>query len=132
MKNSASWGIGVLAIAAWAGASNAGLNDPLLELRSWHWGRSSGGDFVKAEGEVANIVAWPLDRVEVVVTWTAKDGTLITSASALIQYNPVLPDQRSPFKVMAPWNPAMVGATIDFKMLGGPQLRWRERPAMKK
>jgi hypothetical protein len=42
-----------------------------------------------------------------------------SSDDALIDYNPILPGQKSPFKVYATWNPAMDNASISFKFMGG-------------
>ena len=54
-------------------------------------------------------------------------GGFITSDDALIDYNPILPGQTSPFKAMATENPAMRKASIDFKELMGGSIEWRDR-----
>lgn len=118
-----------LALSLTAGWAAAGPQDPLIELRSWRWSRSGSGHFVQADGEIANVALWPLDHVEAVVTWYAKGGALITSASALIEYDPLMPGQRSPFKVLGKWNPAMADARIDFRTFSGRPLRWVQRRA---
>ncbi len=90
-----------------------------LELISWNWGRSYGGSYVEGRGQVKNISDAALRNVEAVVNFYDKNGDFITSGSALIEFNPVLVGQISPFTVMETYNPAMKGATIQFKYLMG-------------
>lgn len=92
-----------------------------LVIVSWHWSESSA--FAIAEGEVLNVSNESLRNVEAVVTFRAVDGTFITSDSALIEYNPILPGQTSPFSVMATWNPQMKKASLRFKELLGTALQ---------
>lgn len=55
-----------------------------------------------------------------VVTFTTADGSFITSDTGLIEYDPLLPNQTSPWKVMTRWNPRMQRASVEFKtMFGG-------------
>ena len=77
--------------------------------------------FVMAEGRVTNISSRPLEHVEAVVEFLGSDGTFISSQSALIGYQPILPGQTSPWKVLGTWNPAMQGgkAKLSFKHLMG-------------
>ena len=51
----------------------------------------------------------------------------ITTDDAIIDYNPLLSEQVSPFTVMTRWNPAMKRARVEFKELMGPRLLHRER-----
>jgi hypothetical protein len=102
---------------------------PQLELESWTWTNEYG--YVTAEGRVKNIADTTLRSVEAVVTFTTKDGTFITSDDALIEFNPILPGQTSPFKVMTVYNPAMARATVEFKQLMGGTLRWRAKETRK-
>ena len=44
---------------------------------------------------------------------------MITSDSSLIEYDPILPGQTSPFKVIERYNPAMEKANIEFKHMWG-------------
>jgi hypothetical protein len=60
-----------------------------------------------------------LEHVTAVVQFYDKYGNFITSADALIDYNPILPNQISPFKVMATYNPEMKKAGVEFKYLMG-------------
>ena len=58
-------------------------------------------------------------------TFYGSDGGFVTSADALIDYNPILPGQTLPFKVMATHNPAMKTARVDFKELMGGSISFR-------
>jgi hypothetical protein len=88
-----------------------------LFVTDFHWSSEYG--WAKAEGRVKNVSLQNMRNVMAVVTWETKDGSFITSESALIEYNPILPDQLSPFKVMATYNPAMERANLEFKSLLG-------------
>jgi hypothetical protein len=98
---------------------------PQLELLDWHWSRQY--DFVTAEGQVKNITSEPIENVEAVVTFTDANGKFITTGEALIDFNPVLPGQTSPFQAMATWNPAMNNASVQFKSLFGGTIPCRKK-----
>jgi hypothetical protein len=99
---------------------------PQLTMRraDWSWHRTA-EMFVEAEGRVTNISSEPLDGVEAVVEFTSADGSFITSASALVDYQPMLPGQSSPWRVMGNWNPAMSKgkAKVSFKHLVGGEIQ---------
>ena len=103
----------------------AAISKPVLELQSWHWSTEHG--VAIAEGLVKNISDQKLKNVEVVVMFVDSNGDFITTGEALIEYNPILPGQTSPFKAMATANPAPGKAQIDFKTLFGGSLRWRKK-----
>ncbi|MEP7173436.1 MAG: hypothetical protein ABI705_08110 [Aestuariivirga sp.] len=88
-----------------------------LELIKWSWQREY--DYAIVEGVVRNISGQPLKNVEAVVSFQTKSGEFITADTALVDYNPILRGQASPFKVIARWNPAMARANIEFKYLFG-------------
>jgi len=88
-----------------------------LELLTWRWSSEYG--YVTAEGQVRNNSGRKLERVQALVTWYDKNGDMITSEASLIEYDPILPEQKSPFKVMKRYNPAMKSATIEFKFMWG-------------
>jgi uncharacterized protein YgiM (DUF1202 family) len=92
-----------------------------LRLESWSW--SHGHGYATAEGQVTNVSERSLKNVTAVVTFKARDGTFITSDDALIDYNPLLPGQTSPWKVLTPYNPAMKKAYVEFKTLFGGTIR---------
>lgn len=109
--------------------SPAPYQPPALELESWTWSHEYG--YATAEGRVKNISSEPLSRVEAVVSYSTKDGTFITSDDAIIEFDPILPGQTSPFKVITSYNPAMSRASVDFKKLMGGSIQWREREMRK-
>lgn len=90
---------------------------PQLELLSWKWSEESG--YASVEGQVKNISASSLKSVAAVATFYDDNGAFITSDDALIDFNPILPQQTSPFTVMKRWRPEMRKATIQFKELTG-------------
>lgn len=92
-----------------------------LEVLSSNWYKEYG--YVTYEGQVKNIADHKLKNVQAVVTWYDKNGSMITSETALIQYNPILPGQASPFKVMGTYNPAMDKAGVEFSYLMGGTIR---------
>lgn len=77
-------------------------------------------DFQITEGQVKNITDAPIRRIEAVVTWLDKGGGFITSDSAMIKFDPILPGQTSPFRITTTRNPAMSKYRVEFKqILGG-------------
>ena len=81
--------------------------------------------FVEAQGQVTNISSGSLRNVTAVVTFLTASGDFITSTDALIDFNPILPGQTSPWSVITTWNPAMQSARVEFKDLLGPKLNHR-------
>lgn len=74
-----------------------------VRLHSWHCTTEYG--YHQIDGEIENISDRPLDRVMIYATFKGSDGTVIKTAAALIDYQPLMPGQTSPFKVMATANP---------------------------
>jgi hypothetical protein len=95
-----------------------GPTGPQLRLLRDHGTMGEYG-YNSVEGQVKNITSESLENVEAVVTWYTSGGEFISSDSALIEYNPLLPDQVSPFKVMARANPKMKRYGVEFKFLMG-------------
>jgi hypothetical protein len=132
-------GVGILyGIGAVFGSSNksssissikSNSSGPVLELQSWHWGESY--SYAIAEGTVKNISSERIKNVTAVVQYYDKNSGFITTADALIDYNPILPGQTSPFKAMAKWNPEMRRAGIEFKSLMGGTLSHIEKSGKK-
>ncbi|MCE5200531.1 MAG: FxLYD domain-containing protein [Armatimonadota bacterium] len=89
-----------------------------LQLKTWSWSSES-EDFVKVEGQVTNLTDEKLENVTAVASFYDSNGEFITSDDALIDYNPILPGQTSPFSVISRYNPAMKKAQIEFKELSG-------------
>ncbi|MFP5492665.1 MAG: FxLYD domain-containing protein [Bacteriovoracia bacterium] len=88
---------------------------PVLELTSSTWTHESDSEFAIVVGQVKNISKNKYDYVEAVANFSDAKGNLIATHSSLIQYNPILSDQVSPFKIMVPWNPAFKTLNIEFQ-----------------
>jgi len=101
------------------------LYEPKLELLSWNW--SEAYSYYTAEGEVKNISGESMERIEVIVLFYDQNDTFIKSASAMIDYNPILPGQTSPFKAMTTSNPAIKKARIQFKEMFGGTIPYRSK-----
>jgi hypothetical protein len=71
------------------------------------------------EGQVMNISGQRLENVEAVATFYDAKGEFVTSDNAVIDYNPILPGQKSSYKVTVACNPAMRKGGVEFKYLGG-------------
>lgn len=76
--------------------------------------------FSECEGFVKNISGRSMENVEVVVTWVDQNGTPQSTDEALIDFNPVLPEQESPWSTIGRYNPALTRFRVQFKeLLGG-------------
>tara|TARA_R110000782_G_scaffold191199_4_gene281045 strand:- start:39 stop:605 length:567 start_codon:yes stop_codon:yes gene_type:complete len=91
--------------------------EPPLELQSWRCGTEHG--YIHVRGEVKNVSTRKLENVMVVGMFYTKSGDFVKSESALIDYNPILPGQSSPFESMGTGNPAITNCKISFKSLFG-------------
>jgi hypothetical protein len=75
--------------------------------------------YVTVEGEVQNISGERIWDVQAVATHYGGDGQFIKSEVALIENDPLLPDQISPYKVMTLHDQAMTTFTVAFKRSTG-------------
>jgi hypothetical protein len=82
--------------------------------------------FIICEGFVKNISSKPLEDIEAVVTIMDSDKRPFSSADALIDYNPLLPDQQSPFTIYADYNPAFAYWSVEFKEFFGGTILTRD------
>ena len=87
----------------------------LLDFRCYHeYG------YAHLEGNVRNNTNKRLENVVAVTSWESSGGTFISSHDALIDYNPVMPGQESPFETIGTGNPQMDQCRLSFKeMFGG-------------
>jgi hypothetical protein len=99
---------------------------PKLALLSSRGYETDGGGFHIVEGQVQNVGNQPLRHIEAVSTWYTKNDTFIKSDSAIIDFDPILPGQTSPFKTMSTTNPAMSKYTVEFKELLGGTVGFRD------
>ena len=70
--------------------------------------------YAHLEGIVRNNTNRRLENVQAVALHYTKDGTFITSHDALIDYNPVMPGQESPFQTIGTHNPQMSKCKLSF------------------
>lgn len=77
---------------------------------------------IQVVGELKNVTDKKLDNVVVLVTFYDNNEKLITTAEAMTDFNPIMPDQISPFKVIATYNPSMDKFSIQFKYLTGEKI----------
>ena len=96
-----------------------------LVLLSNRWHTESG--YAIMEGQVLNVSEQPLENVEAVATFYDAKGEFVTSDNAVIDYNPILPAQKSSYKVIVTYNPAMRQGGVEFKYLGGGSIRFVQK-----
>lgn len=83
--------------------------------------------FITYEGLVTNNTAKSMEQVVAVASYFTADGTFVTSDEALIDYNPVLPGQSSPFSVISTDNPAISKCRVEFKEFFGGTIQSQRR-----
>ena len=92
----------------------------LLNLLS-NTGIKSNG-FITIQGQVENISSNSLNNVEAVVRQYDKDDNFIRYDVATIEYNPIMPGQTSPFKVIGKDDPRIAKYSIYFQFTDGGQI----------
>lgn len=100
---------------------------PSLRLESFRNERSS-TDYMKVIGEVTNLTSSPIDKIQAVAKWYDKSDNLIVSDTTLIDYQPLMGNQSSPFHVLSRYNPAMSYVRIDFKKFWGDSIQFEVKP----
>jgi len=88
-----------------------------LESISRAWSREYG--YITLEGEVRNISGLSINEIVAVAKAYTEDGTFVKSDDALIDYQPLLAGQASPFKVIMSDNPAIKSMRVEFKKFWG-------------
>ena len=121
----------ILAVAFVITVSSIGMaadkTEPVLELQSYSWSHEDDSNYAFVVGQVKNISKKSYDHVEAVANFTDAKGNFVTTEDALINYNPILPDQVSPFKIPVPWNPAFKNVKVEFKQIMRGKLEHREK-----
>jgi hypothetical protein len=99
-----------------------------LEVLSWRCEKEHSYVFVR--GEVRNLSGQRLENVMVVGGFRTSDGKLVKITDALLDYNPIMPGQTSPFSAGTTDNPEIKRCGISFKYLFGASLHFKmhERP----
>jgi hypothetical protein len=113
------------------GATNAPATAPApavdrLALLSARGYESEGGGYWYVEGQIRNISDNAIKGVMAVSTWYGQDDTFIKSDSAMIDFDPIMPGQTSPFKTISRGNPAMSKFSVTFKQILGGQIATRD------
>lgn len=89
-----------------------------IKLNSYNCSRAHG--YMKVEGEVTNISNSPIKGLAAVASHYSSDGTFVRSDTGMIEYNPLMPGQTSPFRAMGKDNPMTSKCKVEFKrILGG-------------
>ena len=91
--------------------------EPKLEVQALTFTVDYG--FNKVEGAVKNLTGEPMEGVTVVANFYDKKGTFVKSDSSLIDYNPILPGQESPFSTIGTSNPEIETVRVQFKYFFG-------------
>lgn len=111
-------------VAIDAPAADTRPTGPALALLSVRG--SDEGNYHVIEGEVKNLTADRLEHVVAVGSWYTADDTLVTSDTAIVEFDPILPGQTSPFKTMSRTNPAMSKFRVVFKEFSGGTIETRD------
>lgn len=109
----------IMAAGQTADARAAGITAPSkLALLSNNGVRQSG--YLIINGEVQNMSGEKITHLMAVVTHYTNKDSIISSEDAVVEYDPLLPGQKTPFKVMTRSNPEMKKYAVSFKtMFGG-------------
>lgn len=99
-------------------------DEPPLSKGSEHFGRESDYDIVT--GEITNVGSDRLDNVEAVTTFYDSAGNVVKTEDAIIDFNPLMPGQTSPYKTMGTDNPLIKTEKTEFHTMGGPMIAYSE------
>lgn len=89
-----------------------------LELLSYRCSVEYG--YFKITGQVKNISGKSMENVMAVGSLFTDQGEFVKSSDALIDYNPILANQTSPFQTITTTNPEATKCQVEFKeMFGG-------------
>lgn len=91
--------------------------EKLLELLDYENIREYG--FITVKGEVKNISDKRLENILVVIYYFDENDEFIKTAEALIDYNPIMPNQISPFEAITTDNPLITNYIVTFKFMFG-------------
>jgi hypothetical protein len=112
-------------------AATASPRTPLLELIKHVPFREYGNDKSSCEdGWVRNVSSTPLRGVRVFVVTLTADGTILTTGEAPIKWDPLLPEQISPFEVHPPNHPSIADCAFSFGYRSGQVIPHRTGPSI--
>ncbi len=98
---------------------------PPLEVQSWRCIKEHGYAFIR--GEVKNVSDRKLENVVAVGEFRTKSGELVKAVDALLDYNPIMPGQTSPFSAGGTDNPQISDCHLAFKYLIGGTVAYVEK-----
>lgn len=90
----------------------------LISFRCYQQGR-----YTIIEGEIKNISNLIIKNVKALGEHRNKDGELLAADGALTEFNPLNPQQKSPFKTYSKFNPEMSKCSVSFKTISGSQIK---------
>jgi hypothetical protein len=105
-------------VAPSASASDSASSEAVLRVLSWNCSVDE-SNYIHVRGEVQNLSDASIASVDVVGSLRTDGGTFVKSESALIDYQPILPGQISPFEAIGTGNPAIASADISFQYFLG-------------
>ncbi|MCD0161240.1 hypothetical protein IHN63_07960 [Deinococcus sp. 6YEL10] len=106
-------------------ARQAACQDVDLVIESWNWTTDSG--YVRGQGQVTNVSGDSLDSVMAEMSYYTQGDEFIKSDDAMIEYQPVLDGQTSPFSTITTGNPAMAKASLSMKVMFGGTMNTMDR-----
>jgi hypothetical protein len=92
---------------------------PSFELKVGDWHCNNEDGFPEIDGVVTNLTDHPIDNIVAVGGFYDGAGGFIKSDQAMIAYQPLMPGQTSPYKVITIGNPEIRRCTIAFKTFWG-------------
>jgi len=96
-----------------------------IKLETSAWACTKKRKYMYLEGEVKNISDKPIRNLMAIATFRGEDDIFIKSDNSLVDYNPLMPGQTSPFKVMSSDNPAIEKCRLSFKTMMGGKIRYK-------
>lgn len=94
--------------------------EPELKIKSWRCDIEENYTYVR--GEVKNLTDQKIEHVLAVATYKNKAGELVKSDDALVEFDPLMPGQTSPFEVITRNNPEITNCELNFATMRGRQL----------
>jgi hypothetical protein len=80
--------------------------------------------YAHVRGEVRNLSSRPIEGLMAVGEFRQADGTLVKTAESMVDYNPLLPGQTSPFHALTSDNPAATKCHLAFKTFWGSRITY--------
>lgn len=102
------------------------IENAILIVENWNWANSS-SSYDRVEGLVTNNTSQPIRSIVAEARFYDANDNFVHSDDALIDYNPLLPGQSSPFDVIVRRNPGFKLARLYFRTFGGQALPYVNR-----